>query len=142
MITPGSENRRNIASRLIELESRQPGLVRIRINPGIVPGLAKMLTEKGFKKPFMQSPQQFIVDCGLSYHEALYSLLEITLLSGPNSRNHEFDCWFGSGEYAGWQGHFQLQNYEHLANNRVFVVINISQFVTQMSDLLEPIHKS
>jgi hypothetical protein len=138
MIVPSAENRRSIASRLIELESCQPGLVCIRINPGIVPGLANMMKEKGFKKPFMQSPKQFIVDCGLSYHEALFSLLEITLLSGPNSGNGEFDCWYGNGEYAGWQGHFQLQNYQELANNRIFVVINISQFMPQISDLLEP----
>lgn len=78
-ITAGTENRKSIASRLIELESRQPGLVRIRINPGIVPHMAKMLKEMGFKKPFMQSPQQFIVDCALSYHTALTTLLELTL---------------------------------------------------------------
>ncbi len=138
-ITPGTENRKSIASRLIELESRQPGLVRIRINPGIVPHMAKMLQEMGFKKPFMQSPQQFIVDCALSYHKALSTLLELALLSGPNSGNAEFDCWYGDGQYAGWQGHFQLQNYKKLAENKTFLVINISTFVTQMSDLLEPI---
>ena len=140
-ITAGTENRKSIASRLIELESRQPGLVRIRINPGIVPHMAKMLKEMGFKKPFMQSPQQFIVDCALSYHTALTTLLELTLFSGPNSGNAEFDCWYGDGEYAGWQGHFQLQNYQALSENKIFIVINISTFFPQISDLLCPIHR-
>lgn len=56
MITPGPENRRGIAIRLVELESRQPGLLRIRMNPAIAPHLAKMLNEDGFKKSFMQCP--------------------------------------------------------------------------------------
>ena len=141
MITPGTENQKNIASRLIELESLQPGLVRIRINPGVAPGLVNMLKDKGFKKRFMQSPQQFIVDCALSYHDALFILLEIALLSGPHSGS-QIDCWYGNGEYAGWQGHFQLQNDQELAKNRIFLVINISQVVPQMSNLLEPTHRS
>jgi hypothetical protein len=142
MITPGPENRKSIASRIIELESRQPGLVRIRINPGMVPNLANMMKEKGFKKPFMQRPEQFVIDCALSYHDALFSLLGIALLSGPNSGNGEFECWYGNGEYAGWQGLFQLQNFQELASNKIFVVINISNCVPQMSDLLESIHRS
>ncbi len=128
-----------IASRLIELESRQPGILRIRINPRTTSYVADKLKEMGFKKPFMQKADQFIVDCALSYHKALVYVLEMSLLSGPNSRGGEFDCWYSNGEYAGWQGLFQLRDFESLAKNRIFAVINVSAAYASIHDLFEPI---
>lgn len=137
MITPNAENRSAIASRILEFESHQPGLVRIRVNPMVIPILTDMLKKQGFKKPFLQKPDQFIVDCALSYHKALVLVLEMSLLVGTNAGSGEFDCWYSNGEYAGWQGHFQLQDFQSLSNNKIFAVITLSSLVTKMSDLLE-----
>jgi len=136
---PGPSNQKSIASRIIEIESRKPGSVRISIYYGVVSEAVRMLKEMGFKKPIFQNPKQFITDCALSYHQALNAILEFTLLSGPMVRNGECDCWFGHGEYAGWQGHFQLSDLSTLSKNKVFFVINISHFIDEMSDLLAPI---
>lgn len=137
MITPSAENRSSIASRILEFESRNPGQVLIRVNPRMIPILATNLQEQGFKKRFLQSADQFIVDSALSYHKALVTVLEMSLLVGSNAGQGEFDCWYSNGEYAGWQGHFQLQDYEALAGFRVYAVITLSSLTAQMSDLLE-----
>jgi len=114
--------RKRIGSRLIELESRQPGLVRIRVNPNLAPPAVELLKGMGFKKRFLQNPQQFIVDCALSYQQAMYELLPAALLTGPNSGHGHIHCWYGDGQYAGWQGLFQLSDFRSGDLDRTILV--------------------
>ena len=137
MVTPNDSNRSSIASRLIELESRQPGPLRIRISPFGAAPLAKMLKDMGFKKPMLQSPQQFIVNCALSYHQALHTLLDVTFLSGP-IKNGAFPCWWGNGQYAGILSYFKLSDFSYLSSNNIYVVINIESYIVQLDGLLAP----
>ncbi len=137
-----SDNRKSIGSRLIELESHQPGLVRIRLNPNLAPPIAKMLSGYGFKKRFLQSPKQFIVDCALSYQKAMYELLPAALLTGPISGSGHIHCWYGDGQYAGWQGLFQLSDFTSGDMDRIALVINIQPLFDQIKDFLNPIEES
>lgn len=136
--TPDVQTRRRIASRLVELESRQVGLVKIRPNRGMVVPAAVFLQNMGYKKRLLQDPAQFIVDCALSYHEAMFELLPITLLSGPidGGRIH---CWYGSGQYAGWQGYTQLTDNSYLTQQKICLVIGIHGFYDSLRDVIEPL---
>jgi len=136
---PYLSNQKRIGSRLIELESHQPGLVRMRPNPLLVPAAAMDLKTLGFKKRFLQSPQQFIFDCVLSYQQAINALLPLTFLVGPDLGDGHFHCWNGCGQYAGWQGLFQLSDFASGGKDRMLLIINIEPFFGQLSDLLDPV---
>src|SRR5947207_1677016 len=87
-----------IGSRLIAIESRNPGAVRMCINPDPrkVVVAAQDLAALGFKKRFFQTPQQFIFDCVLSYQQAIEMWLpfsELHALAGDNRVN----IWMGDG---------------------------------------------
>ena len=65
-----SDNMKRVAKRLIELESEMPGCVRRRTNPFLRDAVTEKLKKMGFRKRFLQSAEQFNIDCFLSYQPA------------------------------------------------------------------------
>src|SRR5689334_14099286 len=101
-----------IASRIIAFESRNPGAVRMRINPDPqkVSAASQDLQGQGFKKRFLQSPQQVIFDCVLSYQTAMETWLRFSGLHRlVEDRVH---IWFGFGAYCGWQGPLKAMEFD------------------------------
>ncbi len=133
-----------IGSRLIIIESRSPGLVRMRINPDPEKAAAASqdLQEAGFKKRFLQSPQQFIFDCVLSYQQAIEMWLPFSELHALQAdRVH---IWIGYGRYGGWQGPLAATDFSGIGGKRgerMLLLIDITPFYSQLSDLLDPIRQ-
>ena len=131
-----------IGSRIIELESHNPGLVRMRANPAQVHLAAGELKKLGFKKPFLQSDQQFLFNCVLSYQQAISGFLPFTLLAGPDHGDGHIHCWNGYGHYIGWQGLLQLFNFASGGKDRMLLIMEIQTYFDKISDLLQPIPRS
>lgn len=128
-----------IGTRLIGIESRSPGLVRMRANPTQIPSAVSLLKSNGFKKPFLTSGTQFVYDCFLSYQLGAELILPFTLLAGTEEQTGRVSCWTGIGQYAGWQGQFQLADFSEGNKMRCVLIINCEPFFDSISDLLDPV---
>ena len=135
---PYNTNHQHIGSRLIQLESNTPGLVRMCPNPFMIGVAASELKRLGFKKRFLQSPQQFVYDCVLSYQKAIEAILPYSLLAGTQveARTH---LWSGRGQYVGWQGALQLFDFTTGNKDRIVLIVEILPFFDQISEFLDPI---
>jgi hypothetical protein len=133
-------NLKRIGTRLIQIESRNPGSIRMRVNPNpsLVRAIAADLKHLGFKKPFLQSARQFIFDCVASHQRAMEMVLPYTMLAGPNHHG-QIHCWNGWGAYVGWQGLFQLSDFSAGAENQLMLIMLVDSFFDQISDLLDAI---
>jgi len=80
----------------------------MRITPDLdkVVAATQDLHEQGFKKPLLQTPQQFIFDCVLSYQAAMEMWLPFSELH--RLVHDRVYVWFGFGAYCGWQGPLRL----------------------------------
>jgi len=131
---------RLIGSRLIDIESQNPGLIRIVANPFMIPAAAQDLKNLGFKKSFLQSSEQFVVSCFLHHHQAVNALLPLTLFAGSDLGDGKIHCWNGCGQYAGWQGLFQLTDFAAgNKQNRCLLIVNAEPFFDKIRDTLDPI---
>jgi hypothetical protein len=92
----------------------------------------------GFKKPLFGSPQQFVIDCFLSYQPAAESLIHRVLLAGPSDEQGRYHCWHGSGSYIGWERVLALSDFRSEQNCNYLFIINIRPFFHRISDLLDP----
>jgi hypothetical protein len=92
-----------IGQRLIQIESCNPGLVRMRATHDLftLTAVTQKLKALGFKKRFLQSPQQFLYDSFLSYQAAVEACLPYTVLAGPPTPEGHTHCWQGWGNYVG-----------------------------------------
>lgn len=134
---------RHIGQRLIELEARSPGTVRMRANPDgfVVSAMVEKLKPLGFKKGFFQSSQQFIYDSFLTYPRAVEACLPYSLLVGPDSVGGHEHCWAGVGMYLGWFGTFAIDKFfqsKTLDLDGMLLMVLIKPFFGQISDLLDP----
>jgi hypothetical protein len=128
-----------IGSRIIAFESRNPGSIRMRINPDLqkIAAASKDLQDLGFKKPLFRSPQQFIFDCVLSYQNAIEMWLPFAELHRLMS--DRVQIWFGFGAYCGWQGPLKAVDFDAERGKRMLLLIDIGPVFTEISDLLDPI---
>lgn len=126
---------------MISIESHDPGSVKMRSNPFTVPRAVAALQAEGFKKGFFKGGAQFVYDCFLSYHKATQILLPYTLLAGGEEEPGHISCWTGVGQYAGWQGLFQLGDFTSGDKMRLVLIINCEPFFGQIADLLDPVKK-
>jgi hypothetical protein len=133
-------NLKRIGARLIQIESRNPGSIRMRTNPNpsLVFAMASDLKNLGFEKPFFQSARQFVFDCVASHQQAMEMVLPYAMLAGPN-HDGQVHCWNGWGAYVGWQGLFQLSDFSGGLESRLMLIMLIDSFFDQISDLLNPI---
>jgi len=135
------KRKKEIAEQLVQIETACPGSIRLRANPGAMPAALKILSQAGFKKPFLALSQQFVIDTFLSYPLACDLLLPYCFLVGPKDEQHRLHIWDGFGNYKSWCRILPpLQRDEP-----VMFIINIAPiFIFQISstgifcDLLEP----
>jgi hypothetical protein len=85
------------------------------------------------RKSFLQSPEQFVVDCALSYYEPMHAFMPYTLLSGPMV-NYLYHCWYGDGQYAGTQGQRQLSDFTSGAHDKTLLIIFIQPVFDQLTE--------
>lgn len=126
-----------IGSRIIAFESRNPGSVRMRINPdpGKIAAAVGDLQDQGFEKRFLQSPPQFIFDCILSYQAAIEMWLPFSELHRlVQDRVH---IWFGFGAYCGWHGPLRATEFDAERGHRMLLLFNIDPFYHEISHLLD-----
>lgn len=135
------DNLKRVAKRLLEIESETPGCVRLRTNPFLRSAVTEKLKKMGFKKPFLQSAEQFNIDCFLTQPEATEILLRRVLLDGPIDDQGRIHCWDGAGRYMGWEGLAQLGDWTNKPNCDTVFMVYISKFFDRISDLLEPIKR-
>ena len=133
------DNLKRVAKRLIEIESANPGCVRLRPNPFMRDTTTNKLKNMGFKKPFLQSAEQFNIDCFLTQSEATEFLLRYTLLDIALDDQGRMHCWDGHGRYMGWQGFNELSDWNNPYLKYIVFLVNIHPFYNQMLSLLEPI---
>jgi len=131
-----------ISQRLILIESQNPGIVRMKANPALVPESVAALKELGFQKKFLTSGEQFIYDCFLSYQMAAHILLPFSLLIGPEESLGQNSCWDGFGCYMGSLGFLLLTDFSSDKRKRLALSVRCDPFFEQISDLLDPIEKS
>ena len=141
---PYASRAKLIGRRLIEVESRNPGLVRIRGNTDlfVMSAMANKLKALGFKKRFFQSSQQFIYDAFLSYQQAAEECLPYTLFAGPPNPNGHTHCWTGFGLYVGWYGGLAITEFFQRKTgdlDGIVMIVNIKPFYEQIRDLLDPV---
>ena len=133
-----------IAQRLIEFESRNPGIVRMRSNwdSFVISAMIQKLRAVGFRKGFLQDLRQFIYNSILSYQKAAEECLPYTLLAGPKNQHGHTHCWAGVGLYVGWYGGLAITEFFTRRTgdlDGVVLIINIEPFFEQISDLLDPV---
>jgi hypothetical protein len=128
-----------IGSRIIAFESRNPGSVRMRINPDSqkIAAAAKDLQEQGFKKRLLQSPQQFVFDSVLSYQAAIEMWLPFAELH--HLVGDRVQICFGFGAYCGWQGPLKAVDFDAERGMRMLLLFDIAPVFSEISDLLDPI---
>ena len=135
---------KQIGQRLIQIESCNPGLVRMRAthDPFIITAMTNKLKALGFRKRFLQSSQQFLYDSFLSYQAAAEACLPYTVLAGPPTTEGHTHCWQGLGNYVGWYGALAISN---VFQRRIgdmdgaVLIVNIEPFFEQIEDLLDPV---
>ena|SRR5438874_2002620 len=135
---------KNIGHRLIEIESSNPGLVRMRANwdAFVISAMVDKLKALGFRKRFLQSSEQFLYDSVLSYQQAIEECLPYTVLTGPQNREGHNHCWAGFGRYVGSCSVFALDSLFQRKTgdlDGVVLIVNIEPFFEQISDLLDAI---
>jgi hypothetical protein len=135
------DNMKRVAKRLIDLDSATPGCVRLRTNPYLRGAVTEKLKGMGFKKRFLQSAEQFNIDCFLSYQPAAEALVHRVLLDAPRDfqGRYQTHCWHGSGRYIGWQGVIALADWTCEENINFVFMINIGPLFDRISDLLDPV---
>ena len=128
-----------IASRLIAFESRSPGSVRMRITPDLdkVVAATQDLHEQEFNKPLLQTPQQFIFDCVLSYQAAMEMWLPFSELH--RLLHDRVYIWFGFGAYCGSQGPLKAAEFYAERAKRMLLLIDIGRCYGELTDLLDPV---
>ena len=136
------DNMKRVAKRLIELESEMPGCVRLRTNPFLRDAITEKLKKMGFRKRFLQSAEQFNIDCFLSCQPAAEALIHRVLLDTKSDDQGRHHCWSGTGRYLGWQRLFQLADWTDKYNCNFIFMVNIAPFFDRISDLLDPIAAS
>jgi|ERR1039458_9051360 hypothetical protein len=133
------DNAKRVAKRLIDLDSEIPGCVRMRSNPFLRDGVTEHLKAMGFRKRFLQSAEQFNMDCFLSYLPAAEALIHRVILDATLNDRRGIQCWHGSGKYIGWQEVLALADWTSETNRPAVFMINIAPFFERISDLLDPI---
>ncbi|SRR6266496_2616042 len=141
---PYATRAKQIGHRLIELESCNPGIVRMRAtyDPFVITAIANKLKALGFRKRIFQSSQQFLYDSFLSYQAAVETCLPYTVLAGPRSTQGGNHCWAGVGLYINWYGALAINElFEQKIGDMdgAIMMVNIAPFYDQISDLLDPI---
>jgi len=133
------DNKNRVAKRLIDLDFDTPACVRMRTNPFLRDSVTEHLKNMGFKKRFLQSAEQFNMDCFLSYLPAAEALVHRVLLDTKPDDQGRIHCWHGSGKYIGWQRVLALADWTSETNRNAVFMINIAPFFDRISDLLDPI---
>lgn len=129
-----------IGSRLIAIESHNPGSVSMRINPDPtkISAAVQDLQALGFKKRLLQSGRPFIFDCVLSYQQAIEMWLPFSELHALDT-DGRVQIWFGYGRYSGWQGVLPAMEFDRERGARMLLLFEITPFFLQIHDLLDPI---
>jgi hypothetical protein len=135
---------KQIGQCLIQLESSNPGIVRMRAtyDPLVITTVVERLKSLGFRKRFFQTAQQFLYDSFLSYQAAVETCLPYSILAGPRNPEGHTHCWAGVGVYMGWCGPLAMNNFFERkigGLNGAVLIINIEPFYDRIQDLLEPI---
>jgi len=135
---------REIGKRLIEIEMRSPGIIRMRgaIDPSVYSPVMTELEEIGLKKRFLKSQLQFIYDTVLSRQDAAQICLMHSLLIGPENSKGRNECWTGFGTYVGSCGFLcfnELFKRNTGGANGTLLLLFVRNCFEEIRDLLDPV---
>jgi hypothetical protein len=110
-------------------------------NPSRISVALDLLSEIGFKKPFLASGRQFVIDSFLTYPSACDQLLTYCYLVGARDHSDRLHLWDGFGRYKAWCKVVP----EFRGDEPVIFLVNIAPIwhspidsMKSFSDLLEP----
>lgn len=133
------DRKRKIAERIIEIETKQRGSIRLSTNPTHVNSAYSILDSMGFQKRFLASKQQCVIDCFLTSVEVCDRLLFSSILAGPCDEQSRTHRWNGLGNYQGWSGPLSLTDFSREANEKALFVVNLEPVFSAFEDILQPI---
>jgi hypothetical protein len=132
-------NGKIIAAQLIAQETSEPGTVRMCQNHTLTARACAKLEGLGFKKKFFQSQEQFVYDAFLTHEKANGALRPFTLFSGRHLKEGGIPCWNAVGQFAGFQGLFQLNDFSSGGKQDILLIVNIEPFFESLSPFLDPV---
>jgi len=130
-------NGKILAGQLIAHETSEPGTVRMCQNHMLTASACAKLQRLGFKKKFFQSQEQFIYDAFLTYEKANEALRPYTLFSGRHMKEGGIPCWNAVGQFAGFQGLFQLNDFSSGGKQEILLIVNIEPFFESLAPFLD-----
>jgi hypothetical protein len=113
-----------LATNLVRIETKNPGIVRLRTNPFLVDRAVALLAREGFRMRLFASSEQFIIDQFLSDVRACDALMGSCALVGPQDARHKYPMWTGYGEYKMSVG--LLPTFQ--PTDRILFVVNTAPF--------------
>lgn len=133
------DRKREIAERIIKIETKQQGAIRLSTNPIHVNSAYSVLESMGFKKRFLATKQQCVIDCFLTSVEVCDRFLFSTILAGPFDIQTGTHRWNGLGNYQGWSGPLALTDFSREWNQKALFIVNLEPVFSAFEDLLQPI---
>ena len=128
---------KEIAARLLSIESRAQGTVKMKFNTLFIPFILADLKALGHPKPFLTAAEPFMIRTVLHNEPVLTRLLPSCVLAGPQDEEGQFKLWGGKGAYAGTAGVLAMIDFTRERNRNTLLVFDIRPFYTEIYDLLE-----